>query len=74
MRTVASLASRKSIEAELAVLNDPVTRDEQSHIVAFIAALQDASSPEAFYTYVRSCATPSPRDRFARGAASPSKP
>jgi hypothetical protein len=46
---MASLTSRRSIDTELAVLNDPATRAEQPVLVEFIRALQAATSPEALY-------------------------
>jgi hypothetical protein len=46
---MASPASPKSIAAELAVLNDPATREEQPHLVDFIGRLRSARSSEDFH-------------------------
>lgn len=46
---MASLGSPKSIEAELAVLNDPLTAEERVHLVKFIAALQTSETVDDFF-------------------------
>ncbi|MCW3013131.1 MAG: hypothetical protein JWO02_223 [Solirubrobacterales bacterium] len=45
--------SPKMIRAELAVLNDPLTRAERPHLIAFIEALQAASSPADYHALHR---------------------